>query len=115
MNEEANYFQDTKKRLKQYIDQRILLLRLQATEKVSRIAATIITTIVLSVIGVFLLIFLSITAAIWLGEILNSYAAGFGIVTLFYLVVFLFVIFVLRKMLQNTFINKLIQLFHKKN
>ena len=115
MNEEANYFQDTVKRVKQYIDQRILLLRLQATEKVSRIAATIITTVLLSVIGIFLLIFLSITAALWLGEILNSNAAGFGIVTLFYLLVFLFVMFVLKKMLQNTFINKLIQLFHKKN
>ena len=115
MNEEANYFQDIKSRLKQYLQQRLLLFRMQATEKISRIAATIITTLLLSVIGIFLLIFLSITAGLWFGEMLNSYAAGFGIVALFYLLVFLFVIFFLKKMLQNSFINKLIHLFHKKD
>src|SRR5205809_73195 len=115
MKEEADYFQDTKKRLKQYIDQRILLFRLQVTEKITRIAATLITAIVLTVIGVFLLIFISITAGLWLGEIMGSNAAGFGIVALFYFVVFLFVILFLRKILQNFFINKFIHLFHKKD
>ncbi len=117
MKEETNpnYFQDTKSKVKQYIQQRLLLFRLQATEKVSKIAAAIITTILMAVIGIFFLIFISIAAGLWLGEILNSYAAGFGIVTAVYLLLLLFVIFGLKKMLQNTFINKLIQLFHKKD
>ncbi len=117
MKEETNpnYFQDIKSTIKQYLQQRFLLFRLEATEKISKIAAAIITTTLLVLIGLFLLIFLSITAGVWLGEILGSNAAGFGIVTLFYLLVFLFVMFGLKKMLQNTFINKLIQLFHKKD
>ena len=115
MNEKENYFQDTKSKFRQYIQQRILLLRLQATDKISRIAAAIITSVLLVVIGVFFLVFLSITAGLWLGEILNSYAAGFGIIALFYLLVLLFVIFGWKKMLQNSFINKLIRLFHKKD
>jgi hypothetical protein len=115
MKEQANYFQETKSKLKQYLQQRLLLFRLQATEKATSIASTIITTVLLVVIGLFFLIFISITAGLWLGEILDSNAAGFGIVTLFYLLVLLFVIFFLRKILQNLFINKLIQLFHKKD
>lgn len=115
MKEQADYFQDTKKRLKQYIDQRILLLRLQATEKVSRIAAAMVTVVVIVVVALFLLIFASITAGYWLADLTGSLTAGFGIVALFYLVIFLFVILFLRKILQNFIINKLIDLFHKKD
>jgi len=111
----ADYFQDIRTKAKQYLQQRLLLFRLQATEKISKIAATIITTVLLVVIGLFLLGFLSVTVALWIGESLGSNAAGFGIVTGFYLLVFLFVMLVLKKVLQNSFINKLIQLFHKKN
>jgi len=111
----ADYFQDIRTKAKQYLQQRLLLFRLQATEKISKIAATIITTVLLVVIGLFLLGFLSVTVALWIGESLGSNAAGFGIVTGFYLLVFLFVMLVLKKVLQNSFINKLIQLFHKKD
>ncbi|HEY2726136.1 MAG TPA: phage holin family protein [Parafilimonas sp.] len=115
MNEEANYFQDTKKKVKHYINQRILLLRLQATEKVSHIAAAIITATVIAVIAMFLLIFASITAGYWLAGVTGSLIAGFGIVALFYFVVFLLVILFLRKILQGFFINKFINLLHKKD
>jgi len=115
MPEEENYFQETRKRLKQYIEQRILLVRLQMTEKVSRFAAAIITTFLVAVIGLFLLIFISIAAGLWLATITGSLAGGFGIVALFYFVVFLFVIIFMKKILQNFFINKFIHLFHKKN
>ena len=115
MPEEQDFFKDTKQKLQQYIQQRILLLRLEATEKVSRIASTIITSVLIIVVGLFLLVFASITAGLWLASITGSYIAGFGIVALFYLVVFLFIIIFLKKMLQNLFINKLIRLFHKKD
>ena len=115
MPEEENYFQETKRRLKQYIDQRILLMRLQVTEKVSRIAAALITTFLVAVVGVFLLIFISITAGLWLADLTGSLAAGFGIVALFYFVIFLFIVLFMKKILQNFFINKFIHLLHKKD
>jgi len=113
--EEVNYFKDTKDKVKQHLQQRIMLLRLQATEKISTVASTIITVVVVALIAVFLLIFISITAGYWLADVTGSLTAGFGIVALFYLVVFLFVAFFLRKILQNFFINKFIHLFHKKD
>ena len=113
--EEVNYFKDTKDKVKQHLQQRLLLLRLQTTEKISTVASTIITVVVVAVVAVFLLIFLSITAGYWLADLTGSLTTGFGIVALFYLVVFLFVAFFLRKILQNFFINKFISLFHKKD
>jgi hypothetical protein len=113
--EEASYIDETKSRLKQYIDQRILLFRLQATKKASRIASTLITIVVISLTGLFLLIFGSITLACWLGSITGSLTAGFGLVALLYLIIFLLAVFILKKVLQNFFINKFIHLFHKKD
>jgi len=115
MNEETNYLQDTRKRLKQYIQRRLLLLQLQITEKTSRIAAAIITILVIITAALFLLVFASITAGYWLAGITGSLTAGFGIVALFYLVVFLVVVVFLRKMMQTFFINKIIHLFLKKD
>ena len=115
MKEEANYFKDTKDRVKQHLQQRLVLLRLQATERISKVASTIITVVVVVVVAVFLLVFISITAGYWLADITGSLTAGFGIVALFYLVIFLFVAFFLRKILQNFFINKFIHLFHQKD
>jgi putative superfamily III holin-X len=115
MPEEHDFFKDTKQKLQQYVQQRILLLRLQATEKVSRFASAVITSVLILVVGLFLLVFASITAGLWLASITGSLVSGFGIVALFYFVVFLFIIIFLKKMLQNLFINKLIRLFHKKD
>lgn len=115
MPEEQDFFKDTKQKLQQYVQQRILLLRLQATEKVSRIASAVITSVLIVVIGLFLLIFASITAGLWLGSITGSLITGFGIVALFYFIVFLFILIFLKKILQNLFINKLIRLIHKKD
>jgi len=115
MNEEADYLGQTKEKVRQYINKRILLIRLQAADKFSRMAAVLITVTAISIIAVFLLIFGSITAAYWLADITGSLIAGFGIVALFYFVVFLLAIFFLKKILQKFFVNMFIKLFHKKD
>lgn len=115
MSEKENYFQETKQRISQYLQNRMLLLRLQATDKASHIASTVITIVIIVLIGLFLLIFASITLGCWLATLTGSLTAGFGIVALFYLLIFLVVIFFLRKWLTNFFISKFIKLIYKKD
>jgi len=115
MQEEKNFFEETKLKLEQYIQQRILLLRLQVTDKISKIASDIISSVLLVVVLLFVVLFASITAGLWLADLTGNLIAGFGIVALFYLFVFLFIIIFLRKILRNYFINKLIRLFYKKD
>jgi len=115
MNQEENYFQETRKKLKQYIQHRLLLIRLQATDKASNLAATLITVTVVLLTALFLLIFASLTAGYWLSNVTGSFTIGFGIVALFYLVIFLLVIFFLRKSLQHFLVNKFIHLFNEKD
>ncbi len=115
MPQEENFFSETSSKLKQYFQQRILLLRLQATDKVSKIASGIITAVLMVIIGIFLLIFISITLGLWFAHITHSLVLGFGIVALLYLLIFLFILLFLGKILRNLFINKLISLIHKKD
>jgi len=115
MKEEANYFQETKLKINQYIDKRILLMRLQVADKASRIASTVLTAIILIIIGLFVLIFASFTAGYWLTDLTESPVIGFGIVALFYLFVFLLVIFFLRKVVRNFLVDKFIKLINEKD
>ncbi|MFT4154705.1 phage holin family protein [Parafilimonas sp.] len=115
MKEESNYFQETKQKINQYIQQRVLLLRLQAADKASRVASTVITMIIIAILLLFMLIFASITAGYWLTDLTGSLTKGFGIVALFYLIIFLFVIFFLRKTLRNFFVDRFIKLIYKKD
>lgn len=115
VNDGPGYFDETKKKLRQYIDQRILLVRLQATEKASRFAAAFVTVAIIAIVAIFLLIFLSIAAGFWLSAMAGSYTIGFGFIALFYLLIFLFIIFFLRKILLNVFVDKIIKYFFKKD
>lgn len=108
-----DYFSELKSEVFQYVQKRLLLLRLQATEKASKVTATIVTSALLIITGLFFLVFLSVTIALWIGGGLGSNAAGFGIVSAFYLLVFLIVMFGMKKKLQDILINKLIRLFNK--
>ncbi len=115
MKEEANYFEETKLKINQYIKRRILLIRLQIADKASRIASGLVTALVIIIIGLFVLIFGSFAAGYWLGELTGSVAAGFGIVALFYFLIFLFVIIFLRRISRNFFVDKFIKLIYKKD
>jgi len=68
--ETFGYFQD-------YVEKRLELLQLELTERVIRILSVLITAfLLLSIISLFLL-FISISAAFFIGEHLGSPATGF--------------------------------------
>lgn len=113
MKEEEHYFQETKHKIEEYIDKRMLLMRLQVTDKASHIASSLITAVILTVIALFVLMFASFAAGYWLAGVTGSLVKGFGIVALFYVFVFLCVMFILRKNLRNFLIDKFIKLIYK--
>ncbi|MDQ2752263.1 MAG: phage holin family protein [Bacteroidota bacterium] len=112
--EQPNFFTEIKDRLQAYISDRITLVKLQVVQKISVVAAAIISGILLVVFGLFLLIFVSITLGFLFSHWLNSYAAGFGIVAGIYLLLLLMVVFFGKKLFGNAVTNKLIQNFLKK-
>lgn len=114
--QEPDFFTETKDLLKKYISDRITLVKLLAIEKVSTIAAGIVSGVILLVLVLFFLVFASITLGFFLAHLLDSNTAGFGIVAGIYLLLLIIIIAFGKKMFGNLVTKKIIQnSFKKKN
>ena len=74
--------------LADYADTFLKVTLVNATEKGSTMASAAITTLILAGLALFALFFGGFALAWWLGNLLDSLAAGFVIVTGFYLLLF---------------------------
>jgi hypothetical protein len=111
---ESNFFTDTINLLKQYVNDRITLIKLQSIEKVSTLAASIASGVTLALLGLFFLIFFSITLGFLFSSWLDSNTAGFGIVAGIYLLLIIIIVVFGKKMFGNLITKKIIQNSFKK-
>jgi len=95
--------------LKQYIETRIKLARLQAIEKGSSFFANLITEVFVLVSIAMTLLFATVTLALFLGHLLDSYWEGFGIVTLLHLLIVIIVSNIKRKYIEPRIVNFLVR------
>ena len=85
MLDNPNFFNEAKQELEDYIQNRILLAKMQVADKVSdKVAAGALMTI-LGILLVFALIFGGIMAAYYLTDLTGSLVKGFGFVAAFFL------------------------------
>ncbi|MBD8389463.1 NfeD family protein [Dysgonomonas sp. BGC7] len=103
---------EIKQELLSYINRRLRLIKLDSFEKLS-ISTSILGygLIVFTIVGT-ILFFLFIGIAFFIGELLNSLAAGFGIMALFSLLVLL-IVFMLRKGIKKSILNNTIKFLRK--
>jgi len=114
MEEKEDFFKESKKAIEEYIEERMLLFKLQSIEKASKLIAVLFTGLLLAILGFFILLFLSILLGYFFASITGSLYLGFGIVAAFYLILFL-VIFKIRKtVLEKYIINTVIETFFDK-
>ena len=110
MDTTEDFFSDTKKKLDDYIQQRILLVKLQAVEKASKLAASLMTSLIMCVLVFFIVFFLSMMAGYFFASVTGNEYVGFGIVAGFYLVLFFVLIKLQKKAIQKIFTNKMIRI-----
>ncbi|WP_373515623.1 phage holin family protein [Persicitalea sp.] len=67
-----------------YAEARWNLIALDVSDKSANIVTSIIVGIVLAILGLFFLVFASISLALWLGDLTNSTALGFLLVAVIY-------------------------------
>ncbi len=105
--------QETVDQLIDYLNDQFALARLKATERVAREGANLLSSAILTILGGFFLLFLSITAGFFIGKELDSFLLGFGSVTGFYLLLFLIFLgfkhSILERPFMNTFIKRVFQ------
>jgi len=102
--------------LRQYIETRVELARLQAIEKGTSFAAGLATELFVLGCAAITVLFFSITVALFLGSLLRSYWMGFGCVTLAYMMAVLIVSAYKKKYIEPRIIDFLIKkIFRQKN
>jgi hypothetical protein len=116
MDEEQvdDFFTASGKQLEQYVQDRILLLKLQATEKTARLIALLCSVLIISLLSFFILLFLSFMAGNYFAGITGNIYSGYAIVTGFYMLL-LIIVLLYRKKLNTKIINAVIRIFFGKN
>jgi hypothetical protein len=101
--------------LKEYISTKAELTRLTIIERLTVVTANLITDSFVLITGLLTFLFASLTLALYLGEVLDSYAAGFGIVALIYLSLALIVLFTKQKLVDNYLQDFMVKRIFSKN
>lgn len=104
--------EDIKLELLSYINRRVRLFKLDAFEKGGITASSLGYGLIILIIVGTILFFTLIGLAFFLGELLNSQWAGFGIMALFSLLVLIIVI-LCGKRIRSSVLNKTIAFFRK--
>lgn len=92
-----------------YVEKKSEIILLDVVEKSSTVIATIASGLVLSLVGIFVILFGSIWVAWWIAGVTGNVAIGFFSITCFYLFFFIIILLVGKKIIQNTLINLIIK------
>lgn len=107
-NEEYQNFSElideSKADLSSYIEKRLTLAKLKFFEKIADASAYIIYGLIMSVFALILFILVLVGLGVVIGDLLNNYAAGFGVLLLTTLVA-LFALIFNAKRIRRFFIN----------
>lgn len=115
MEKETGYFEKTEQLVQDYLQNRLLLLKLQGTEKASRLASAMVIFLVVLLLSFLILIFISMMGGYYFADLTGSLFYGFGIVTGIY-VILLVIVFALRKKYLNPLIaNTVVKILFDKH
>ncbi|BAV10333.1 Putative Holin-X, holin superfamily III [Filimonas lacunae] len=109
METQEQFFKESGEKIQEYVQDRLLLLKLKTVEKISKLVAVMFAVLVVAVLVFFIFLFLSIMAGYYFAELTHSMFLGFGIVSAIYIIILVTLIAlrksVLERMITNTVIN----------
>lgn len=80
------FFTNYGEKIQDYIEDRLLLIRLRTVKKISNLMGQLISVIIIALLATLTFLFLSIMLGFFLGDLFNNYYAGFGTVTLLFII-----------------------------
>ena len=114
MGDQKNFFEESKDAIKRYLQDKLLLLKLQLTEKIAKFISVMFTCLMIAVLIFFIILFLSIMAGFYFASLTGSNFWGFGIVAAFYLILLIIIIILRKRVLQKSIINMIIAVMFEK-
>ncbi|RFM26568.1 phage holin family protein [Deminuibacter soli] len=108
--QEEQFFAESRKKVRQYLSNRLLLIKLQTVEKIAKLASAMFAGLIIAVLGFFILLFLSIMAGYLFAALTHSLFLGFGIVTLFYIILLIVLVAMRKRILEKFIVNTVIKI-----
>ncbi|SDG08323.1 Putative Holin-X, holin superfamily III [Pedobacter terrae] len=99
---------------KGFLEARVEYTRLYIVEKASKIFADLVTSTAVIVCFILAFLFGSVTLALYVSDLLGSYAGGFGCVSLFYILLAIIVYLTKDKYIEKAIINVAIRKYFDK-
>ena len=109
MELKEDFFTSSKEAVKEYLEDRLLLLKLQVVDKISKGVAMMAIFVICTFLGGVFLILLGIFGGFYFSSLTGDYTSGFAIIAGIYLVIILLVLIVLKNSIQSLIINKIIR------
>ncbi len=106
----GTYAKEFKKDISSYIDLKLEYSKLILYEKIARISAISISSLVVLFFSFFVFLFVSISIGFYLGEKTGSNALGFGIISLLFLLILMIILLFKKKYIENTISEKFIEI-----
>ncbi len=107
--EKEGFFVETKEMIEEYVDDRILLLRLQLTEKAAKLSSAIFIAVTVGFLLLILFMIISFLAGFYLSRAVGSYWGGFGILAGFYIAVIFILLYMHKSFLSKYIIDKVVK------
>ena len=114
MNEKSPVISELRQLITEYFDARLKLIKLETFEKIAKVTAVLFSSLVVALLGFFLLFFLSMSLGFYLGKVFESMALGFLAVTVLYLILFVLVLIMKKDLLEEFLIERIIGELTKK-
>jgi UPF0716 family protein affecting phage T7 exclusion len=107
--EKEGFFVQVKEMIEDYVDDRLLLFRLQATEKAAKASATLFITAIVGALCLILFMIISFIAGYYLSKAVDSYPGGFAILAGIYILLIFVVLWVHKKHTSKMIIDAVIK------
>jgi hypothetical protein len=114
-DQEKNYFDETYELVKEYSDERLLLLKIQTAKKTGKLISKLILMFVSATLFFFLLLFVSIMLGYLFAEKTGSMFYGFGIVAGIYFLLFVLFLLLFRTVISKKVMDMITAIFFENN
>ncbi len=99
----------------EYLQTYYKLKVLNAADKATSITTSALASLVVVFLGIFVLLFSGIALAIWLGQLLDSWALGYLLVAGLYVLIIIVLVLLRKKLVFPMIRNSLIKKFYESN
>jgi len=114
MDGSNNFFTDTKDEIENYLQNRVLLFKMQTAGKLSILIAKLVLLFILGLLGFCALFFLSIVGGYYFADITGSLYIGYGIIAFIYLLL-LITVYIRRQKIISSIRDQIIKVLFDKD